>query len=213
MICMKLLKRPMQKGEIVYDSPQIPGGFQSILRLPCLPDEWGKRQWTGKVCMSRKGAEQDAAEKALIDIKAAPEFTTLLAEASGPKPSGKKKGGDGEGKDSEGKGKGKGKKGKMMAWMWEGFPWAMGKGGAELERENVGEDLHMGEVIDWKGNFGWIKPSGPIDHESASRRDGRVYIHKKDLQGGVEALEKGATVKFKVYADSSGLGAKDVVVA
>merc|ERR1719313_1267161 len=100
-VCMKLLKRPMQKGEIVYDTPQIPGGFQSILRLPCLPDNWGKRQWTGKVSMSRKGAEQDVAERALLDIKAAPEFATMLSEASAPKQSGKKKS-EGEGGEEGG---------------------------------------------------------------------------------------------------------------
>jgi len=218
-VCMKLLKRPMQKGEIVYDTPQIPGGFQSQLRLPCLPENWGKKQWTGKVSMSRKGAEQDVAERALLDIKAAPEFATMLSEASAPKQSGKKKseGEGGEEGGGKGKGKGKGKKGKMMGWLWADFPWGMvGKGGPDLPREPVGEadgPTLQGEVTEWKGNFGWIKPSADIDHPAASRRDGKVYVHKQDLQGGVEALEPGQTVKFKAYVDSSGLGASDVVLA
>jgi len=215
-VCMKLLKRPMQKGEIIYDSPQTPGGFQSILTLPCLPEPWGKRQWTGKVCANRKTAEQDAAEKALADIKAAPEFAAILAsaEATGGKSGAKKKGTgdkDGEGK---GKGKGKGKKGKMMEFfdmMWGGGKGGM-KGGPDLERQPVSEAVAQGEVVEWKGNFGWIKPKeGSIDHEALARRGGRVYVHKQDLQG-VESLEQGTSVKFKVYVDASGLGASEVVV-
>jgi len=217
-VCMKLLKRPMQKGEIVYDSPQIPGGFASILRLPCLPGDWATRQWTGKVCMSRKAAEQDAAEKALVDIKAAPEFTEALSSEGDDRKAGKKKG-DGEGVDGEGKGmgKGKGKKGKMMAFFaeMEAGLWGkgMGKGGPDLTREPVGEAVVQGEVVEWKGNFGWIKTQASIDHPAAGRRDGKIYVHKKDLPGGVEGLERGASVQFKVYSDSSGLGAQEVQLA
>lgn len=212
-VCMKLLKRPMQKGEIVYDSPQTPGGFQSIVTLPCLPEPWGQKQWNGKVCANRKTAEQDAAEKALADIKAAPEFAAILesAEASGGKGAKKKSSGDRKGED--GKGKGKGKKGKMMEFFE--MMWGKGggmKGGPGLERQPVGEALVQGEVTEWKGNFGWIKPKdGTIEHEALGRRGGKVYVHKTDLQG-VETLEQGASVKFKVYVDASGLGAADVVV-
>lgn len=208
---MKLLKRPMQKGEIVYDAPQTPGGFQSSLRLPCLPEPWGTKQWTGKVCMNRKAAEQDAAEKALVDIKAAPEFADVLKDSEGTPGAPKKKKEKGEAKDGEGKGKGKGK-GKMFPWL--DFAWGKGgKAGPDLPREAVGEGLVQGEVAEWRGNFGWIKPAeGAITHEGLSRRGGRVYVHKQDLQGA-ETLEAGAKVKFKVYSDSSGLGAAEVVVA
>lgn len=204
-VCMKLLKRPMQKGEIVYDSPQTPGGFQSVLRLPCLPEPWGGRMWTGKVCSNRKSAEQDAAEKALADIKGAPEFQELLSDEGKPP---KKKDGDKEG----GKGKGKGKKGKMaefLAWLGKGGM----KGGPDLEREPVGEAPVSGEVIEWKGSFGWIKPAeGAVQHEALQRRNGKIYVHKKDLPAGTEGLEAGQSVNFKVYLDTSGLGASDVTV-
>jgi len=212
-VCMKLLKRPMQKGEIAYDTQQTPGGFQSILRLPCLPEPWSTRQWTGKVSMNRKTAEQDAAETALVDIKAAEEFAALLASGDGAaKPKKKSAGEKKEGEEGKGKGKGKGKKGKMAAF----FEFAWGgkgmKGGPDLPREVVSEAMVTGEVAEWKGNFGWIKPQdGAIDHAGLQGRGGKVYVHKQDI-GGLDSLEQGATVKFKVYSDTSGLGASELVL-
>jgi len=65
-----------------------------------------------------------------------------------------------------------------------------------------------GEVSDWKGAFGFIRPHEAIEHEQASKRDGKVYIAKKDLVGA-ETLSVGQLVQFHVFVDNSGLGAEE----
>merc|ERR1711953_1456528 len=104
----------------------------------------------------------------------------------------------GKGKKGKGKGKGKGKR--------------KGPSGPELERTRVTEDLVTGEVESWKGKYGFIVPTIPIEHEKASKRDGKIYVSMSDLTGGLEELTVGALCQFHVYEDASGsLGAEEVV--
>jgi len=204
--CMKILKRPMQKGEIVYDSPQVMGGFKSTVRLPCLPGAWAEGSWSSEVCTSRKAAEQDAAAAALAALEKDTELSAAMSEVSKPT---KKTGTTAEGESKPPKGKGKGK-GKRDALLWAGMWWGP-RSGPDLPREKIGEEPVTGTVVEWKGSFGWLKPSTTVEHAMASRREGKVYVHKKDL-AGVEELQTGATVKFLLYSDSSGLGAQEVSV-
>merc|ERR1712151_740140 len=103
--------------------------------------------------------------------------------------------GKGKGKD-EGKGKGKGKR----------------PSGPELERTRVTEDLVTGEVESWRGKYGFIVPTIPIEHEKASKKEGKLYVSMSDLTGGLEELTVGALCQFHVYEDASGcLGAEEVV--
>merc|ERR1719487_2309233 len=114
-----------------------------------------------------------------------------------------KKGGAGKGLDNWGKDSGKGKgKGK---WNDSG----KGKGkkkkfpsGPDLERTRLTEEAVTGEVLEWKGKYGWIKPTEELDHPMASRREGRVWVSCSDLQG-VEELTAGTVCQFHVYCDSS----------
>lgn len=59
--------------------------------------------------------------------------------------------------------------------------------------------------MQWKGNYGWIRPHAPIDHPEAGKRNGDLYIHKEDIEGPPPELE--SLVTFLVYFDSNGLGA------
>jgi len=79
---------------------------------------------------------------------------------------------------------------------------------SSLERERLTVVPTTGEVIEWKRTFGWIRPHDDMDHEMAGKRDGKIYVHKKDLVGGTE-LQPGQLVQFHVFADSSGLGAEE----
>ena len=81
--------------------------------------------------------------------------------------------------------------------------------GPNLPRETVSEDPVMGEVLEWKGSYGWIKLTEPVEHPSSEKNDGKIYIHKQDLVD-VEELEAGALVQFVLYSDSSGLGGQAV---
>lgn len=65
-----------------------------------------------------------------------------------------------------------------------------------------------GEVVEWKGNFGWIRPHETVDHAAASKREGKVVIAKKDLVGEGQ-LQVGQLVQFHVFVDNSGVGAEE----
>jgi len=65
-----------------------------------------------------------------------------------------------------------------------------------------------GTILDWKGSFGWIKPSRPINHPKAKQRQGKIYLGAEDVKEELEGI--GATVSFTLYSDNSGLGAADV---
>ena len=190
-LCMRIAKRPLEKGETVYDTQQIgvgknPAGYQSTVSLPCLPEDWAAKLFAGEVCQNKQRAEQSAASMAL---KAMEEDAALcaLAEEKVPK------------KPTEGK-KSKGKNGKN-GWL--------PKGGPDLPREVISEATLAATVLEWKGSFGWVKLSEPIEHPAASRREGKVYLHKQDLKDGKELLAEGDMVLVQLYTDSHGLGAAE----
>mmetsp|Transcript_104559 Transcript_104559/g.207619 ORF Transcript_104559/g.207619 Transcript_104559/m.207619 type:complete len:118 (-) Transcript_104559:14-367(-) len=39
--------------------------------------------------------------------------------------------------------------------------------GPNLPRNRLDNELYLGEVLEWKGKFGWINPVEPIDHPLA----------------------------------------------
>merc|ERR1712187_44286 len=117
----------------------------------------------------------------------------------------KPKTGKGKGKDkSKGKAKrkGKGKADKENK----------GPSGPNLPRERITTDLVLGEVVEWKRKYGWIKPQDTVEHESADKHDGKIYVHIKDIQEGME-MEAGKQVMFHIFSDESGLGAEECIDA
>mmetsp|Transcript_39818 Transcript_39818/g.86915 ORF Transcript_39818/g.86915 Transcript_39818/m.86915 type:complete len:233 (+) Transcript_39818:339-1037(+) len=85
------------------------------------------------------------------------------------------------------------------------------KGGPDLKRTRIVATPLEGEVISWKGKFGFVKATEEFDHPRAGEKDGRIYVHLKDMVSG-EAPEKGQKVNFYLYSDSSGLGAEECIV-
>ncbi|CAJ1459019.1 unnamed protein product [Effrenium voratum] len=71
--------------------------------------------------------------------------------------------------------------------------------------------VFLGQVVDWKGKYGWIQPAEPIFHAKASMRQGRVFISRTDLVG-CRALMPGVMVQFQLYEDNAGLGAQSCCV-
>lgn len=189
---MKIIKRPLQKGETLYETREMglgksPSGYQSTVRFPCLPGEWGTKVFAGQVCQQKQGAEQSAAGMALAAMLADPEMSALC-NAKAPK------------NQASGEGKSKGKKSKG---------WGPKPTGPDLDRESVTESPVSATVVEWKGTYGWVKLVENIDHPAASKHGGKVYLHKQDLKDGKESLEQGSTVLVKIYADASGLGAAE----
>eukprot|EP00930_Biecheleria_cincta_P055158 TRINITY_DN4150_c0_g1_i1.p1 TRINITY_DN4150_c0_g1~~TRINITY_DN4150_c0_g1_i1.p1 ORF type:complete len:353 (-),score=91.60 TRINITY_DN4150_c0_g1_i1:81-1139(-) len=87
-----------------------------------------------------------------------------------------------------------------------------GPNGPNLSRTRIGESPISGTVLRFVGNTGWIKPSENVDHPEFGKHKGKVYVHKKDLQG-LESLDKDMNVVFHLYADAAGLGAEEVTLA
>lgn len=105
----------------------------------------------------------------------------------------------GKGFDMKGKGKGKDK----------GKP--RGPSGPGLERTRISTQPVTGEVADWKGKYGWITPTVPVEHPAAAKNKGNIYASMTDLQGGLTALTVGSLCQFHVFSDASGLGAEEVI--
>lgn len=80
-----------------------------------------------------------------------------------------------------------------------------------LPKTRLSAEKFTGTVVNWKGKFGFIKPSEEIEHEKASLHGGNLFVGINDLEGVTE-LEQGATVEFHICEDDSGLGAEEVVV-
>merc|ERR1712137_528127 len=83
--------------------------------------------------------------------------------------------------------------------------------GSQLPRERLTAEKFSGEVIEWKGKYGYIMPAEPIEHPDAKKRpDGKVWVSISDCPNGAE-LAVGTPVAFHVYSDTSGtLGAEEV---
>ncbi|CAK0845795.1 unnamed protein product [Prorocentrum cordatum] len=124
--CSKIMRRVMEKGDVMYETHTVEGGYQSTVTMPKLPNEWGQQVWAGEVCTKRQDAEQSVAAIALEAIRADPELMAAFNAPQKPKnwsPCG-----------SKGKGKGgvmKGGKGLQVAAnaanQWNAA--AMGMGG------------------------------------------------------------------------------------
>uniref|UniRef100_A0A7S1S2C0 Uncharacterized protein n=1 Tax=Alexandrium catenella TaxID=2925 RepID=A0A7S1S2C0_ALECA len=84
------------------------------------------------------------------------------------------------------------------------------EGGPDLPRERVSDMPVMGEVVESKGKWAWLRCAEDVDHELAPKHDNKIYIHSKDVLDGTE-LSVGQTFEFHVYADSSGLGAEEAI--
>jgi len=235
-VCMKLLKRPMQKGEICYETHQTPIGFQSTVRLPCLPGEWGELAWAGEVAQQQKQAEQNAAKEALEAVNQNAENIKSLLPGQPPKMGGGKGWMDGKGQWGGGKGKGKGKwgdfwgKGGMMGggmgMEMDPSMGMLGGFGGELEasampggqrtapkeplpRSRTTEVAITGEIVEWKGKYGWLRPHAEVQHPMAKKRGGKIFMSSKDVVGTVD-LTVGTMVQFHIYEDPTGLGAEEV---
>merc|ERR1712232_478536 len=108
-------------------------------------------------------------------------------------------GGMGMGGMGMGGNKGKGKGGKRRP------------SGPNLDRTRITEEPLEGEVVEWKGKFGWIKPAEPFEHEKANpRHEGKIFVSLKDLNG-LESLDVGTYCQFQVFFDEAGIGAEEIV--
>mmetsp|Transcript_10800 Transcript_10800/g.16043 ORF Transcript_10800/g.16043 Transcript_10800/m.16043 type:complete len:237 (+) Transcript_10800:2-712(+) len=71
-------------------------------------------------------------------------------------------------------------------------------------RKSLGDKQLKGVIKSWRGAFGFITPSSPIDHPLYT---GSVFVAKGDIENP-EALDVGKAVTFYLSVDAQGLGAE-----
>jgi len=204
-VLMKMAGRTLTKGDQVFEVAETPLGYQCTVQLPCLPGEMGQSVWAGEVAKSKKDAEQNAAKIALENIS--PESLAMIgsSEAAGGGKDASKGAWKGGGKGWDMKGMGKG-------WDMTGMGMGKGKGktkrpsGDNLPRERITQVPVTGDILEWKGKFGWVKPHVAIEHAKAGKNKGKVFLSAKDFSGSDPVV--GSAVQFQVYVDESGLGAE-----
>eukprot|EP00928_Gymnodinium_smaydae_P040477 TRINITY_DN27451_c1_g1_i1.p1 TRINITY_DN27451_c1_g1~~TRINITY_DN27451_c1_g1_i1.p1 ORF type:complete len:201 (-),score=52.41 TRINITY_DN27451_c1_g1_i1:12-614(-) len=108
-----------------------------------------------------------------------------------------------------GKGAGFGADGKGTGHLMDRRP--KGPSGPNLPRTRALDSTVYGEVVEWKGKYGWIRAAEPIEHPLARKHDGRIYLSLTDIKDGSE-VAVGKTCAFYVYSDASGLGAEEVLL-
>lgn len=105
-MCMKIVRRPLTKGEIQFDTQEVEDGalrgFQTTISCASLPGEWAETFFTGEVCSAAKEAEENAASVAISELQSDPE----LEAASKIPNADQRKGKGAKGGKSAGSGKG-----------------------------------------------------------------------------------------------------------
>lgn len=76
--CSRILRRPPQTGDVVYEVAAWNGGPRAALRLPSVPGQLGMRIWESRACASRRDARIQVAGMALEAIRQDPTFGPLL---------------------------------------------------------------------------------------------------------------------------------------
>eukprot|EP00931_Biecheleriopsis_adriatica_P051379 TRINITY_DN29795_c0_g1_i1.p1 TRINITY_DN29795_c0_g1~~TRINITY_DN29795_c0_g1_i1.p1 ORF type:complete len:340 (-),score=74.93 TRINITY_DN29795_c0_g1_i1:43-1062(-) len=210
--CQKICQRTIQKGEIAFNVTEIGSQFQATVQCSCLPGDFAARAWAGELKDSRPAAEASAAAQAVNDIQNAPDFALKLAEPSKSKPKNKKGSWTktmnammsqlmSEGVSDQPVAQ------EMVTWLQSGCQ-------GTPPRENVSPVPVSGVVEKWKKTFGWLKADVPIQHEAACLKKGMIYINMKDFAvgSGLTELVEGQRVRFKVFADPTGLGAEELTL-
>lgn len=125
------------------------------------------------------------------------------------------KGGKGGGKGGWNEGKG-GNSWQKSSWNKDDSSWNKEEK-PQAPRDRVVPESLSGRVIQWKGTYGWIEPSQPIDHPDMQKQAGwqggagRIFVHAEDVVPKWRSLTVGALVEFFLYHDGQGLGAEECI--
>jgi len=82
---------------------------------------------------------------------------------------------------------------------------AKAKAKATPGRKRVSEEQLTGKVKSWRGGFGFLTPTNPVDHPLFT---GSLFLHSNDV-ANPEKLKEGVAVAFYIYSDPQGLGAEE----
>jgi len=148
-ICMRLMRKPPHKGDIVYEAAQVPGrGWQATVTVRALPGAWSGKQWAGDFAADKKLAEMNAALQVLETIAETPEL--IPPEHSSTGPAAKRMKGQAAGVKGKGKDKMKGKD------EGHGGQWGL----KEMEAMLNMFKGNLGQGDTWKSGGSWKNDGG-----------------------------------------------------
>jgi len=78
----RIIRRIMGKQDILYNTFQVPGGFQSRLSIPCLGGLWARDSFVGEISYKKMDAEQSVAAVALVAIQKDAQLMNKAAQPS-----------------------------------------------------------------------------------------------------------------------------------
>jgi len=98
---------------------------------------------------------------------------------------------------------------RMACYVEGGYEVPESEGGiVRTSRTRIYDSRCFGTVHLWKGLYGWIEADTRINHPTAGRHEGRVFVDNQDVDGF--ELTVGDRVSFYAYVDSEGIGGEDV---
>lgn len=185
---MKIVRRTANKEDCLFNTQKTPTGFISTLQLPCLPGELASKQWMGSYAGTQKAAENSVSELALADIRADPVLAGQIDATKKKTPPPQKK----------------------DPWDWLQEQMFKMTGGSGGQRKPVVDSPVTGDIAEFKGKFGYIKPHAPVDHPKILQNAGKIWFALDDVEGkgdggrAPEWLKEGNMVSFQVYEDMMG---------
>eukprot|EP00928_Gymnodinium_smaydae_P073587 TRINITY_DN56778_c0_g1_i2.p1 TRINITY_DN56778_c0_g1~~TRINITY_DN56778_c0_g1_i2.p1 ORF type:complete len:473 (+),score=21.65 TRINITY_DN56778_c0_g1_i2:78-1496(+) len=85
--------------------------------------------------------------------------------------------------------------------------------GHTLPRTRISDRFYEGQILEWKGKYGWIRANEAIKHEDAHRHGGRVFLSVSDvLNGAATSVRAGDSCRFLIFSDEGGLGAEQCTI-
>ncbi|CAJ1357394.1 unnamed protein product [Effrenium voratum] len=84
----KIVRKPMNKGDVAYDCKKVIGGYQATVKFFCLDGEWENAVFVGEVRPDKAIAEHSAAAVAFAELQ---KDVVLRARAAAPNPNKSKK--------------------------------------------------------------------------------------------------------------------------
>eukprot|EP00429_Kryptoperidinium_foliaceum_P098354 CAMPEP_0176235282 /NCGR_PEP_ID=MMETSP0121_2-20121125/26758_1 /TAXON_ID=160619 /ORGANISM="Kryptoperidinium foliaceum, Strain CCMP 1326" /LENGTH=318 /DNA_ID=CAMNT_0017574699 /DNA_START=164 /DNA_END=1120 /DNA_ORIENTATION=- len=212
---MRLVRRPVSKGDVNFHTVQTAVGFQCTISMPCLPGDWGGLAWAGEVASKKKQAEENAAQQAVNAIEADPEMMAqiMMSISRSQASAGKSK------RARWGEEDWSGMSPHMAAAMAQysqsisspcGGKGAASAASAPVPRIRITSVPVSGVICEWAGSYGWIKPYEPIKHDSARLTEGRIHLDAAHWKHEAIPPAEGTIVQCHVYEDPAGLSADDV---
>ena len=88
-----------------------------------------------------------------------------------------------------------------------GEPWPKAALVKHMSKHKLPEGTLTGTIYEWSCTYGWITPNTVVEHDAASKHNGKVFLHASNFLSDTKYLKRDTNVVFLLYEDDKGLGA------